>query len=132
MAVFPLKPTLISGGEITIPTEVITSKSGNEQRIGHLVLPKRKYTLQINGIPLNGSVDLNFNTQYMISFPYYNFQNFDWFFSKIARGRMNSFILKAYPSFFYSDILVRFDSDSFTQDYISNSHCNISVAVITC
>ena len=132
MYVFPIKPNRIENIETKMLTEVITAKSGNEQRIGHILQPKQKYKLALEALPMVGTIDMAFQTQYRQGFPNFSYPAFEWFFVKIARGRMNSFLLKAYPPIFTNDIIVRFSDDKYARNMINKNFCNITVEVETC
>ena len=132
MYVFPLKPNRIEEGEVSMETEVLKSKTNNEQRIGHLGQAKETYSLSLDAIPVFGSVDTLFQEQHKIGDDLYNLPNFMWFFTRIARAQMNSFILKAYPPLIPNDITVRLSSDKFKKKMINRYFCNLTVEVETC
>lgn len=132
MSVFPLRPNRIEEGDVEMETEVLVSKSMNEQRVGHIGQPKETYSLSLDAIPVFGQVDTLYQEQHRIGEELYNLSNFINFFSRVARGRMNAFTLKAYPPLIPEDIIVRFSSDKFKKKMINRYFCNITVEVETC
>ena len=133
MYVFPFIPTNCSDFDIVGRTAIIgESASGNEQRVSHLGTSRLSFKIACKAVLLAGIVDTAFLTQSRPREALYNMTNFKYFFDNIARMQTNKFTLPAFPDFFTTDLVVRFNTDKIGIDPIGNTHCNLEVELITC
>ena len=132
MLVFPLRPTKIIDPSLELKTEVVTSSSGNEQRVALMRTGKRRLKLSIEGVKMVGNPLTTFTSEIDRSSPNFCLATMEKFFEEKAVGMANKFTLSAKPPLVPNALVVRFTSDSLTFKVMNRFFCNIEVEVVEC